>query len=79
MQLMKKDQAKMKKLHLVFVDIEIAYNRVLGDIILQILNKVSDPRYYIQIIKGIYDRAVKTTCGGTCEFPVTIDLHRISF
>lgn len=65
MQLMKKDQAKMKKLHSVFVNLEKAYNRVLGDVILWILNKMSDPRDYIQIIKDMYDREVRTTSGGT--------------
>lgn len=54
MQLMKRDQAKTKNLHSVSDDLERAYNRVLGDVILWILNKMSDPRDYIQIIKDMY-------------------------
>ena len=40
---------------------------------------MNGPRGYIEIIKDMYEGAVtsvRTTCGKTEEFPITIDLHQ---
>ena len=63
---------------MVFIDIEKAYNRVPRDLIWWVLNKKKVLRGYIEIIKHMYEGAVtsvRTTCGETWEFPVTIGLH----
>ena len=78
-QLMKNFQAKRKNLHMVFIDLEKAYDIVSRDLIWWILNKRNAPRDYIEIIKEAYEAAitsVRTAYGETCEFPVTIGLHQ---
>ena len=64
----------MEILHVVFVDLEIAYDRVPRDLIWWVLDKISVPRGHIYIIKGVM--SVRTTYGETCEFLVTTGLHQ---
>ena len=64
---------------MVFIDLEKTYDRVPRDLIWWILNKKNVPRGYIEIIKDMYEGAitsVRTTCGETGNFPVTISLHQ---
>ena len=63
---------------MVFIDLEKAYDRVPRDLILWDLNKRNVPRGYIEIITNMYEEAVtsmRTTCGETGKFSVTIGLH----
>jgi hypothetical protein len=78
-QLMEKYRAKRKNLHMVFIDLEKAYDRVPRNLIWWVLKKRNVPRGYIEILKDMYEGAitnVKTTCGETGGFPVTIGLHQ---
>ena len=65
---MKKYRVKRKNLHLVFIDLEKAYDRVPRDLIWLVLNKKNVLRGYIEIIKDMYEGAitsVKITYGET--------------
>ena len=67
----------MKNLHMVFINIEKAHDRVPRDLIWWVLN-MSVQIGYIEIFKDMYEGAekcVRTAYGGTCEFPVIIVLH----
>ena len=57
-QLMEKYRVKKKNLHMVFIDLEKAYNRVPRDLTGWVLNKRNVSRGYIEIIKDVYERAV---------------------
>ena len=64
---------------MVFIDVEKAYDRVPSVLIQWDLNKRNFLRGYIAIIKDMYNGAlmsVRTTCGETNEFLVTIGLHQ---
>ena len=80
-QLIEKYLAKMKNLHMVFIDLKTAYDRVTTDLIWWFLNKMNILRGYIVIIRDMYEGAVtrvRITCRETGDFPVTIDLHQRS-
>ena len=67
-----------KDLHMVFIDLEKTYDRVLRDILWWALKKKAVPLKYMSIIKDMYEGVVTNvrTCGGlTNEFPITIRLH----
>ena len=77
-ELIEKYRAERKNLHMVFIDLEKAYDRVPRDLIWCVLNKRNVARCFIEIIKDMHGRAVtsvRTTCGDISEFSVTIGLH----
>ena len=64
---------------MVFIDLEIAYDRVPREVIWWVLEKKGVTKRYIELVKDMYDRAitiVKTTIGETSEFPITVGLHQ---
>ena len=68
-----------KDLHMVFIDLEKAYDRVPKDVLLWALKKKAVPLKYVSIIRDMYERVVTNvrTCGGlTNEFSITIGVHK---
>ena len=69
-----------KHLHLVFIDVKKAYDKVPRDLIWWVLNKMSVWMGYIQIIRDMYDGAVmsmRTTNRGIREFSMIVDVHQM--
>ena len=77
--LMEKYREKKKNLHLAFIDLEKAYDRVPREIIWGVLDKKGVTLRYIDVIKDMYNGVVtmvRTPTGEGSEFPVTIGLHQ---
>ena len=76
--LMERYREKRKDLHMIFIDLEKAYDRIPRDIIWWVLHKRGVTRRYIDVIKDMYDGAmttVRTSAGESSEFSITVGLH----
>jgi len=77
--LMERYREKKKELHMIFIDMEKAYDRVPRALIWWVLNKKGVTSRYIDVIKDMYDGAmtiVRTTVGESNEFPIIVGLHQ---
>ncbi|KAK9148382.1 hypothetical protein Scep_007139 [Stephania cephalantha] len=77
--LLEKYRENKKDLHMVFVDLEKAYDRVPRDVLWWVLERKRVHARYIDTIKDMYDgvvTSIKTFGGATKEFPITIGLHQ---
>ena len=66
---------------MVFIDLEIAYDRVPRDVFWWALKKKAIPLKYMSIIRDMYEEVVTNVrpCGGlTNEFSITIGVHQRS-
>ena len=70
---------KRQYLHMIFVDLEKAYDRVPRDIIWWALRKKQVGEEYIKVIQDMYDgctTSVRTLIGSTESFEVKVGLHQ---
>ena len=81
-QLIKRFRERKRNLHMVFIDLEKAYDKVPREVLWWTLMKTGIPIKYIDIIKDIYDGVVANvrTCGGITsiflsELDCIKDLH----
>ena len=78
-QLQEKCREKNKYLHMVFVDLEKAFDRIPRDLIWWCLRKKGVPEEYVQIVQDMY-RSCKTQVvtqkGETEYFPIEVGLHQ---
>ena len=77
--LQEKYQERKKDVHMVFVDLEKAYDRVPRDLIWWALRRKNIPEAYITIIQDMYKATktkVKTRCGLTQYFNIEVGLHQ---
>jgi hypothetical protein len=68
-----------KDLHMVFIDLEKAYNKVPRNVMWWALQKQKVSTKYITLIKDMYDSvvsSVRTSDGDTNDFPINIGLHQ---
>jgi hypothetical protein len=80
-QLMERRREQKKDLHMIFIDLEKAYNKVSSNIMWWVLQKHKVLRKYITLIKDIYDNvvtSVRTSDRDTNDFPINIGLHQES-
>ena len=77
--LIKRHRDKKKHLHMVFLDLDKAYDKVPRDLIWWDLEKKCVTKRYIEMIQDMYKGAmttVRTIVGKTNDFPITVDLHQ---
>lgn len=78
-QLCEKYKRAQKNLHMVFVDLEKAYDRVPREVLWWALKEKGVPRKYQQLIRAMYCSAstyVRSTAGETDKFNVAVGLHQ---
>ncbi|PKA57161.1 ataxia telangiectasia mutated family protein [Apostasia shenzhenica] len=76
---MEKFKERKKNQHLVFIDLEKAYDKVSREVLWRILEKKEICTTYIQVIKDMYEGAVtsvRTQGGLTKDFSITVGLHQ---
>ena len=77
--LQEKYKEKQKDLHMIFVDLEKAYDRVPRDLIWWAMRKRAIPEGYVKVTQDMYrgtKTRVKTRCGRTEYFEVKVGLHQ---
>ncbi|KAK1613062.1 hypothetical protein QYE76_036735 [Lolium multiflorum] len=78
-QLMERYKKQKKDLHMVFIDLEKAYDKIPRQVMWWALEKHKVPAKYITLIKDMYDNvvtSVRTRDGDTDDFPIKIGLHQ---
>jgi hypothetical protein len=69
---------EQKDLHMVFINLKKAYDKIPRDLMWWALDKHKVPTKYVTLIKDMYDKvvtSVRTTDGDTNVFPINIGLH----
>ncbi|KAJ8709706.1 hypothetical protein PYW08_009710 [Mythimna loreyi] len=78
-QLCEKYRGAHKNLHMVFVDLEKAYDRVPREVLWWALKEKGVPGKYVQLIRSMYSRCstqVRSAAGTTNNFNVAVGLHQ---
>jgi hypothetical protein len=76
---MERYREQKKDLHMVFIDLEKAYDKIPRNVMWWALEKHKVPTKYITLIKDMYDNvvtSVRTSDGDTDDFPIKIGLHQ---
>jgi hypothetical protein len=77
-QLMERCREQKKDLHMVFIDLEKAYDKVPTNVTRWTLQKHKVSTKYIILIKDMYNNivtSVRISGGDTNDFPINIELH----
>jgi len=78
-QVMERYMEQKKNLHMVFIDLEKAYDRIPRNLMWWALYKHKVPTKYVTFIKDMYNKvvtSVRTTDGDTKDFPINVGLHQ---
>jgi hypothetical protein len=74
-QVMERYKEQKKDLHMVFIDLEKAYDKIYRNIMWWALDKHKVPTKYVTLIRNMYDKvvtSVRTTDDDTNVFPINI-------
>jgi hypothetical protein len=77
-QLIERCREEKKDLHMIFIDLENVYNKVIRNVMLWALQKHKISLKYITLIKDMYDNVmtnVRTIDGDINDFPINIGLY----
>ncbi|CAH2108402.1 unnamed protein product [Euphydryas editha] len=78
-QLCEKYRHAQKDLHMVFIDLEKAYDRVPRKVLLWAMKVKGVPEKYVRLVQAMYDRAsthVRSETGVSGKFNVAVGLHQ---
>jgi len=78
-QMIEKHRDGQENLHCVFIDLEKAYDRVPRQELWTCMRTAEIPEAYVRIVKDMYDDCttrVRSTCGETENFAVTVGVHQ---
>jgi hypothetical protein len=78
-QVMERFREQKKNLHMVFIDLEKAYDKIPRNVIWWVLDKHKVPTKYVTLIKDMYNNAmtsIRTNDGNIDYFPIKIGLHQ---
>jgi len=76
---MERYREKKKDLHMVFIDLEKAYDKIPRNVMWWALDRHKVPTKYVALIKDMYNNVmtrVRTSDGDTDDFPIKIGLHQ---
>ena len=76
---MERYREQKKDLHMVFIDLEKAYDKIPRNVMWWALDRHKVPTKYVALIKDMYDNvmtSVRTSDGDTDDFPIKIGLHQ---
>ena len=78
-QVMEKHREKQRGLHIVFIDLEKAYDRVPRQEVWRCMREKGTPEKYVRLVQDMYEGAktkVKSSVGLTGSIPVRVGLHQ---
>ena len=78
-QMMEKHREKQRGLHIVFIDLEKAYDRVPRQEVWRCMRTKGTPEKYVRLVQDMYEGArtqVKSSVGLTGSIPVRVGLHQ---
>ena len=78
---MERYREQKKDLHMVFIDLEKAYDKIPRNVMWWALDRHKVPTKYVALIKDMYNNVmtrVRTSDGDTDDFPIKIGLHQRS-
>jgi len=78
-QMIEKHREGQENLHCVFIDLEKAYDRVPREELWACMREVKIPEAYVKVVQDMYDGCrtkVRSMCGETEEFAVTVGVHQ---
>ena len=78
-QVIEKFRRKKKKIHVVFVDLEKAVDRVQRSVVWEVLKKKGVDETYVKIVEDMYEGVttkIKTNAGVSKSFQVKIGVHQ---
>ena len=76
---MERYREQKKDLHMVFIDLEKAYDKIPRNVMWWALDRHKVPTKYVALIKDMYNNVmtrVRTSDGDTDDFPIKIGLHQ---